>query len=64
MSGSEDFAEVAALAPSTFFVVGGGTAEDGCGVSLHSPEIRFREETLIYGAAAYASGADAWLETH
>lgn len=64
MSGSKDFAEVAAQVPSTFFVVGGGTAEDGCGVGLHSPEIRFREEALIYGAAAYASGADAWLETH
>lgn len=62
MSGSEDFAEVAAQIPSTFFVVGGGTAEDGCGVGLHSPEIRFREEALVYGAAAYASGADAWLE--
>lgn len=64
MSGSEDFAEVAAKVPSTFFVVGGGTAEDGCGVGLHSPEIRFREEALIYGAAAYASGAAAWLREH
>ena len=62
MSGSEDFAEVAAQVPSTFFVVGGGTAEDGCGVGLHSPETRFREEALVYGAVAYASGADAWLE--
>lgn len=64
MSGSEDFAEVAAQVPSTFFVMGGGTAEEGCGVGLHSPEIRFQEEALIYGAAAYASGADAWLQTH
>lgn len=64
MSGSEDFAEVAAQVPSTFFVMGGGTAEDGCGVGLHSPEIRFREEALIYGAAAYASGAAAWLREH
>lgn len=64
MSGSEDFAEVAAQVPSTFFVMGGGTAEDGCGVGLHSPEIRFREEALIYGAAAYASGVDAWLGAH
>lgn len=64
MSGSEDFSEVAAHVPSTFFVVGGGTAEDGCGVGLHSPEIQFREEALIYGAAAYASGAAAWLRDH
>lgn len=64
MSGSEDFAEVAARVPSTFFVVGGGTAEDGCGCSLHNPKIRFREEALIYGAAAYASGADMWLKKH
>ena len=45
-------------------VVGGGTAQDGCGVSLHNPKIRFREEALIYGAAAYASGAAMWLELH
>lgn len=64
MSGSEDFAEIAARVPSTFFVVGGGTAQDGCGVSLHNPKIRFREEALIYGAAAYASGAAMWLELH
>ena len=49
---------------ATFFVVGGGTAQDGCGVSLHNPKIRFREEALIYGAAAYASGAAMWLELH
>ena len=64
MSGSEDFAEIAARVPSTFFVVGGGTQEDGCYVSLHNPTIRFNEEALIYGAAAYASGAAAWLEQH
>lgn len=64
MSGSEDFAEIAAKVPSTFFVVGGGTAEDGCDVSLHNPAIKFREEALIYGAAAYASGAASWLEQH
>ena len=57
-------AEIAARVPSTFFVVGGGTAQDGCGVSLHNPKIRFREEALIYGAAAYASGAAMWLELH
>lgn len=64
MSGSEDFAEITARVPSTFFVVGGGTAEDGCGCSLHNPKIRFREEALIYGAAAYASGAEMWLKKH
>ena len=64
MSGSEDFSEVAARVPSAFFVVGGGTAEDGCGVSLHHPKIRFREEALVAGAAAYAAGAAKWLERH
>ena len=64
MSGSEDFAEVAARVPSTFFVVGGGTAADGCGVPLHNPTIRFNEDALPIGAAAYASGAAAWLEAN
>ena len=49
---------------STFFVMGGGAAQDGCGVSLQNPKIRLREEALIYGAAAYASGAAMWLELH
>lgn len=64
MSGSEDFAEITANVPFTFFVVGGGIAEDGCDVSLHNPTIKFQEEVLIYGAAAYASGAASWLEQH
>ncbi len=61
MSGSEDFAEVAARVPSTFFVLGGGTAKEGCSAALHNPEICFSEDALPYGAAAYASGAAAWL---
>ena len=64
MSGSEDFAEIAARVPSTFFVLGGGTAKDGCDVALHNPKICFSEEALPFGAAAYASGAVAWLEEH
>lgn len=62
MSGSEDFAEVAARTPSTFFVVGGGAGNDKNSLSLHNPEIVFQEEALIYGAAAYASGAAGWLK--
>ena len=41
-----------------------GKTADSCGVPLHNPTIRFREEALPVGAAAYASGADVWLEAH
>lgn len=62
MSGSEDFAEIAKLVPSTFFVLGGGTADEGCRAGLHSPALVLSEACLPYGAAAYASGAEAWLQ--
>ncbi|MEG2871243.1 MAG: amidohydrolase, partial [Clostridium sp.] len=64
MSGSEDFAEIAKLVPSSFFVLGGGTATDGCHVGLHNPAIVLSEASLPYGAAAYASGAAAWLQAY
>lgn len=63
-SGSEDFAEVSMLVPSAFFVVGGGSLEEGYEYDLHHPKIRFNEKSLPFGAAAFAQGASAWLKAN
>ena len=63
MSGSEDFAEVAERVPSMFFVVGGGTPENGYCYGGHHPKVMFDENALQFGAAAYACGASYWLSS-
>lgn len=62
MSGSEDFAEVAELVPSMFFIVGGGLPQDGYAYGAHHPKVKFDENALAFGAAAYAQSAFWWLE--
>lgn len=61
MSGSEDFAEVSARVPAMFFVVGGGMPQDGYAYGGHHPKVKFDENSLPFGVAAYVSGAKAWL---
>lgn len=63
--GSEDFAEIAALVPSAFFVVGAGSPDEdeAYQYTLHHPKIRFNEKSLPFGAAALAQGAVAWLNS-
>lgn len=62
MSGSEDFAEVAARVPSMFVVVGGGLPEAGYCYGGHHPKVKFDENCMPMGAAAYAQAAAKWLE--
>lgn len=62
MSGSEDFAEIAAKVPSMFFIIGTGSAEEGYCYGGHHPKVIFNEDCLPIGAAAYAQGAARWLE--
>jgi len=62
MTASEDFAEIADLVPSMFIMLGGGDEESGYQYGLHHPKIRYDEETLPIGAAAYAQAATAWLD--
>lgn len=62
MTGSEDFAEIAAKVPSMFFVIGTGSPEEGYRYGGHHPKVVFNEDCLPIGAAAYAHGAAKWLE--
>lgn len=61
MSGSEDFAEIADRVPSVCFLLGGGSEEEGCLYGIHHPKVRFVEDCLPVGAAAYAEAAHALL---
>lgn len=66
LSGSEDFAEIAARVPSAFFVLGGGSPneDEAYRYTQHHPKIRFDEKSLPFGVAAFAQGAAAWLNAH
>ena len=62
-SGSEDFAYVSSAVPSGFFILG-GAPEDHPALPQHNPRIRFNEDALVNGVAAYVGGALAWLQAN
>ena len=41
--------------------VGGGSREEGFSHGIHHPKVRFQEDSLSYGAAAYVIAAKALL---
>ncbi|MBI0106672.1 amidohydrolase [Lactobacillus sp. W8089] len=49
MSGSEDFSAYSQLAPTCFFLLGGGDAAEGYPYSNHSPKFMINEKALING---------------
>lgn len=51
MMGGEDFSAYTDVVPGSFFVVGGGTAEEGCGYMNHHPKFKINEGALAVGAA-------------
>ena len=53
--GSEDFAYISRETPSVMIALAAGRAEDGYKYPLHHPKAVFDENTLCYGAAAYAA---------
>ena len=63
MMGSEDFAFIAEKVPSTMMALAAGDARAGYTFPQHHPKIRFDEEALHIGAAAYAGAAMEWLKT-
>lgn len=61
--GSEDFAEVASRIPSTYFMVAAGGQDPSYRAGRqHSPNVRFNEDVLPYGAAYLAGFAHQWLK--
>ena len=44
MMGGEDFSAYTDVVPGSFFILGGGTAEDGCGFMNHHPKFKVLED--------------------
>ena len=55
--GSEDFAYVSREVPSLMLCISAGSKKEGYTEPLHSPRVRFNEDTIPYGAAAYVLAA-------
>ena len=62
--GGEDFAEVTERIPALVLKLGVGSLEEGYSLPIHHPSAVFDENSLVYGAAAYAACAYGWLEHH
>ncbi len=55
--GSEDFAYVSREVPSLMLCISAGSRDEGYTEPLHSPRVRFNEDAIPYGAAAYVLAA-------
>jgi hippurate hydrolase len=62
--GSEDFAYIANIVPSTFLLVAADEPENGCCYPQHHPKAKFSEDALPVGAATYAHVAMEWLKNN
>lgn len=63
-SGSEDFAYISHELPTAMLALAAGQPEDGYRYGQHHPKVKFDENALPYGTAAYAYTAIRWLELH
>lgn len=61
LSGSDDWSEISQKVDSCYLLLSSGTAEEGYPYSQHNPKIRFNEDVMYRGAAAYCSVALNWL---
>ncbi|MCH5344898.1 MAG: amidohydrolase [Acetatifactor sp.] len=62
--GSEDFAFVSHKVPTVGMFITAGNSEEGYLYGQHNPKVKFDDEALHYGSAAYAYMALRWLEEH
>lgn len=62
--GSEDFADIAKLVPSTYFIIGAGTKEENpsFGYPMHHSCVGFNEDILTSGSAMLAYNSIMWLK--
>lgn len=62
--GSEDFAAISAIVPSTYFIMGAGTKEENpsFGYPMHHSCVGFNEDILTSGSAMLAYNSIMWLK--
>ena len=53
MMGGEDFSAYTDVRPGSFFILGGGTAAEGCGYMNHHPKFKIMEACFKVGAAMH-----------
>lgn len=53
MMGGEDFSAYTDVRPGSFFILGGGTEEEGCGYMNHHPKFKVMEDSFKVGAAMH-----------
>ncbi|OTN87838.1 hypothetical protein A5819_000286 [Enterococcus sp. 7E2_DIV0204] len=53
MMGGEDFSAYTDVRPGSFFILGGGTAAEGCGYMNHHPKFKIMEECFPVGAGMH-----------
>lgn len=51
--GGEDFSAFSEVKPGSYFILGGGTKDEGCGFMNHHPKFKVNEEAFKYGAAMH-----------
>jgi hippurate hydrolase len=61
-AGSEDFAYISREVPSVMLALAAGNPDKGYTYSQHHPKVKFDEDVLPIGSAAYAYTAMRWLE--
>ncbi|EOL46342.1 amidohydrolase [Enterococcus caccae] len=54
MMGGEDFSAYTDVKPGSFFILGGGTAAQGCGYMNHHPKFKIMEECFPIGSGMHA----------
>lgn len=64
LMGSEDFAFVTQVVPSTSVFITAGNSKEGYSYPVHHPKVMFSDDVLSKGAAVYAAFASDWLESN
>lgn len=62
ISGSDDLAVLSQEVPTTYFILGSGTPEEGYPYPVHNPKVVFDESVFYRGAALLANAAIEYLE--
>ena len=60
--GSEDFAFISQVLPTTYFAFGAGVEDESRRIPHHNPKVVFNDKGLPVAAAVYAKVAMHWLE--
>lgn len=62
ISGSDDMSVISQAVPTTYFVMGTGSEEEGVSYPIHNSRVVFDESVFAQGAALTATVAVRWLE--